>query len=82
MKDRLKQANVLIVGLEQLGQEICKNLLLAGVLSLVLLDETEIDGVNDLEFLRNSLFFTNKHHAKKVSSTPLFFQRARDPKLP
>ena len=40
--DRLRKSKILLIGMTSLGNEVCKNILLAGVNHLTILDEKQL----------------------------------------
>jgi len=60
---RLRRANVLLIGLKALGNEIAKNLVLAGIGSLTIVDE----GIVTEDDLGAQFFLTEQHIGFNVS---------------
>jgi len=61
--NRMRNATILVVGLKGVATEVIKNIVLAGVGKIVILDDKEVDG----EDLGAGFFFTDADVGKKVS---------------
>lgn len=67
---RLRSANILLIGMKALGNEIAKNLVLAGIGSLTILDD-QLVTENDL----GSQFFISELHVGLNVQTPFALRR-------
>ncbi|KAF5288910.1 hypothetical protein FQA39_LY03789 [Lamprigera yunnana] len=74
-QERLRAANVLLIGVRGLGTEIAKNILLAGINSLVMLD----DGVVTQEEYHNSFLLNNRNIGEKIAEAVLVNAQALNP---
>lgn len=68
-QNRMRKANVLLVTMRALGNEIAKNLVLAGIGSLTVLDS---DTVTEAD-VASGFFVTEEHIGKNVFSTSIFY---------
>ncbi|CAG9768334.1 unnamed protein product [Ceutorhynchus assimilis] len=62
-QERLRAANVLLIGVRGLGSEIAKNIILSGINSLVILD----DGIVSEEEQQKNFFLTRNGIGKKIA---------------
>lgn len=66
---RMRNSNVLVFGINGLGAEVCKTLVLAGIGSITIMDDAAVQ----MKDLGANFFITEADVGKNVSGTSFFF---------